>query len=80
MVYALIGSAVAAMLVYDLRPGRLASSPAKVKATYVALLLLAAYHMLIVKGWLRSYSFYDTVTLVFGPRVDSLFAYFNSKG
>ena len=80
MMYYLLGAVSAALLAHGWLYDHLGSAVVRVKLVYALLLLLSVYHLLIYEGWLRSFSYYDTATLVFGGAVEALFAYFNPKG
>jgi len=80
LVIAQVAVAVVAMLLYDWRLGGLRKSRNRVKWIYGLMLAFVLYHLLIVGGAIRSYSFYDTALLVFGPAAKSLLAYFKTKG
>ncbi|MCD9020465.1 hypothetical protein [Cohnella silvisoli] len=80
MMYFLLGIASVAFLAHDWFIENLRGALNRVKIAYSILLLLSAYHLLIFKNWLRSFSFYDTASLIFGPAAKAIIAYLNPKG
>lgn len=80
MMYLLLGIAFIAFLAHDWYAGNLGGALKRVKLVYGTLLLLSAYHLLIFKGWIYSYSFYDAASLVYGNAVEAIFAYLKPEG
>jgi TRAP-type C4-dicarboxylate transport system permease small subunit len=80
MIYLLIGAVSAAFLAHDWFYDKLSTATKRIKVVYAMLLILSFYHLLIYRGWLRSYSYLDTSILIFGEVVRAILAYFNPKG
>lgn len=80
MMYFLLGAIWIAFLVHDWFYDKLNAARWRIKAVYAALLVLSVYHLLVYSGKLRSYSYLDTATFIFGGVVKALLSYLNPKG
>ncbi len=78
--YLMLGIASIVFLAHDIYAGQQERASKRVKLVYAALLLLSAYHLLIFKGWIFFYSYYDTAILIFGNTAEYILAYLTPKG